>query len=68
MVAPSTVSKGVKNIESSYTTEEVVLSFWAKMGVSSPGDEEVVILEACSPSEMVTLIVPSNSPSRYFYF
>lgn len=68
MVAPSLVSKDVKDIGFSYTTEEEVISFRTKVDISSWEDENMFFLEVCTPSERDTMANPHDSPSPNFYF
>lgn len=68
MSISSIMSKDVRDFRSSYTFDEQILLFWSGMKVSSSGDEDWVILEACSPSERVTTLVSSDHPSSHFFF
>lgn len=67
MVSPYVVSKQAKDTKSYYTIEEKILSFLSKMDISFSEDEELIILEACSPSQRVTMVVLFYSPSPYLH-
>lgn len=66
MTYPSIVPKEVEDIRPYYTYDEYILSFQIEVGVSSLKDEEMVILEVCSPSERVTMHVTSDPTSTIF--
>lgn len=66
MTSPSVVSKKVVDIRSPYTTKEKILFFRAEMDIMSSKDEEMVILEACSSLERVTIVALYQGCGVYF--
>lgn len=67
MYTPSNMFKGDAYFESSYTSEQILISR-SGCDISSLDNEDEVILEAFLSSKRVTIYVPSDPPSTYFYF
>lgn len=68
MVSPSVVPKDSKDIGPYYTSDEQVLFFRTKVGISSSEDEKMFILEACLPTERVTMLISFDPPSLIYTF
>lgn len=65
MVSPSVVTKYTKDIGPYYTFYKQILFFRTKIGIPSLEYEEIIILEACSPSERVTMPVSYDPPPLF---
>lgn len=68
MIAPSVVSKEAKDIRSSCITKDHILFFRKKNGDVFFSRWKDGHLGGLSPLEKVTMVVPFESPSPYFYF
>lgn len=49
MDAPFVVCKEVNDFKSSYSTKEKITFFRSEKGISSLDDENMIVLEVCSP-------------------
>lgn len=60
MVSPFVVHKDAKDIGPYYAVSKYIISLWTKVEFSSLEDEEMLIVDTCSSSKMVTMFVYSN--------
>lgn len=54
--------KGANDFNYIFFSEGQIRAFLAGMGVTSSGDDDIVVLEGCLPLERITLSVSSRPP------